>query len=155
MAKSVLVYHFVWCTHQRQPLVTADIERALYRCIEQQAHSLKCTVLAINGMPDHVHIVLRAPAVLSPAQIMKKLKGVSSTFARKQLRPGELFAWRASYYTRSLCAPVTAKVIAYVDNQKQHHADGKLWMSLETLDEDFSEDKNEDSDDFMVPESNP
>ncbi len=76
MAETVIEYHFVWCTLQRQPLITPDIERAVYRCIVQQALRLKCTVLALGGMPDHVHLVVRAPATLSPMQIAKKIKGL-------------------------------------------------------------------------------
>lgn len=145
MAKSIIVYHLVWCTYQRQPLITPQVERAVHRCIEQQARRLKCRVLAINGMPDHVHLVVRAPATLSPAQIMKQIKGVSSTFVRSQLRPNEFFKWRSSYFAHSLCDPITTKVLAYVNNQKQQHADGKLWLSMEILDdEDDEEEGNED-----------
>jgi putative transposase len=102
----------------------------------RQAQRLKCTVLALNGMPDHVHLVVRAPASLSPAQIVKQVKGVSSTFVRKQLRPDDTFSWRDGYFVRSLCNPVTAKAIAYVKQQKEHHAAGKLWPSFEIEEEE-------------------
>ena len=142
MAKSIVVYHFVWCTYQRQPLVTAEIERAVYRCIQQQAQKLKCDVLALNGMPDHVHLVLRASTVLSPAQITKQIKGISSTFVRDQLLPGEFFGWRAGYFVHSLCERTQARVIAYVQNQKQHHSEGTVWQSLESSDEEDTEEDN-------------
>ena len=150
MAKSVVVYHLVWCTYQRQPFITEDIERAVYRCLHQQAQKLKCKVLALNGMPDHVHLVIRVPATLSPAQIMKHIKGVSATLIRKELRQGEFFSWRDSYYVVSLCNPVTAKVIRYVKNQKQHHTTGKLWLSRE----DTKDEEPESSDDVESDLSN-
>lgn len=146
MAKSVLVYHLVWCTYQRQPFITSDIERDVYRCLQGQARSLKCSVLALNGMPDHVHLVLRAPATLSPAQIMKQLKGVSATLIRKELRPDAFFSWRDSYFVYSLCDPVTGKVVAYVKNQKQHHATGKLWSSLEDTGDEPGNSSNAEPD---------
>ncbi len=146
MAKSVVVYHLVWCTFQRQPFITPDIERDVYRCLQGQARSLQCSVLALNGTPDHVHLVLRAPATLSPAQIMKQLKGVSATLIRKELRPDAFFSWRDSYFVYSLCDPVTAEVITYVKNQKRRHSTGKLWPSLEDTDDEPDNPDNPEPD---------
>jgi putative transposase len=120
--------------------VTAEIERAVYRCIQQQAQKMRCEVLALNGMPDHVHLVLRAPAVLSLAQITKQIKGMSSTFVRDQLLLSEFFGWRTGYFVHSLCEPTQARVIAYVQNQKQHHAQETVWQSLESSEDDDTEE---------------
>src|SRR5262245_11021265 len=86
--------HLVWSTRRRQHLVTEDIERDVYRCIEDQARKLKCTVLAIGGMPDHVHLVVHTPTIVCAAKLAKQVKGVSSTFVRDQLNIHEPFRWQ-------------------------------------------------------------
>ena len=84
-------YHFNWATYRRAAMITKAIERPLYRCIETQVINAKGTVLAVNGMPDHVHLVVQHPATVAPATLMQSVKGVSSAFGRKVLQPGELF----------------------------------------------------------------
>ena len=55
--KLCVAVHFVWATWDRQPLITEDIERGLWRYIETVCTDDHCEVLAIGGMPDHVHLL--------------------------------------------------------------------------------------------------
>src|SRR5579872_23782 len=96
-SKADIYLHLVWKTWERLPLVTLEIERSVYRCIVQEAERLKCTVLAIGGMPDHIHLAVRIPTTVCAAQLAQQVKGVSSTFVRKQLHPGELFRWQEGF----------------------------------------------------------
>jgi REP element-mobilizing transposase RayT len=70
-AKAELYVHIVWATEGRRELMKPPVHRALYRCVEGQARQLGCTVLAIGGVADHVHMVLRMPAKLSLAQLLQ------------------------------------------------------------------------------------
>ena len=96
-SKAEIYLHFVWGTWGRLPLVTPEIERDIYRCIENEAKRLQCTVLAIGGMPNHVHLAVRIPTVVSAAVLAQQVKGVSSTFVRDRLQPDELFRWQEGY----------------------------------------------------------
>ena len=51
--------HFVWTTQQLHPLLTPEVEKSVYRCIQVEAKRLKCAVLALGGLPDHVHLAVR------------------------------------------------------------------------------------------------
>jgi len=130
-SKSEIYLHLVWATWRRQPFVTPDIERAIYRCISQQAQALKCVVLAIGGMPDHVHLAVIAPTTVSAAQLANRVKGVSSTLVRKQLRPEAFFNWQDGFAVFSFGPDHKDRVIAYIRKQKQHHGAGKLWLHWE------------------------
>lgn len=123
--------HLVWTTFERRPLVTADIERAVYRCIEHEARKLKCEVLAINGMPDHVHLAVLFPTTTTIAHLVKQAKGVSSAFARDQLGPDTFFRWHEGYGVFAFSRSHRQRVIAYIENQKRHHASDKLWPDWE------------------------
>lgn len=127
--------HFVWATYDRHPLVTADIEREVHRYIERVCQKDKCEVLAIGGMPDHVHLLVRMSCTVSFSELMQHVKGGSSRLVSKTLKPGEWFAWQGSYAVFSVAVRDRKKVIRYILNQKQHHAEGSLWPEAEETEE--------------------
>lgn len=136
-SKAEIYFHLVWATKGREPWLTPEVERAVYRCIEAEARGMGCVVLGIGGMPDHVHLCVRAPARLSPSEIAKRVKGVSSHFAHDHLPGREGFAWQEGYGVFSLSRTHVEKVIAYIACQKQHHANADIWAEWEETDEEY------------------
>ncbi len=135
-SKIEVVIHYVWATKNREPFLTdPQIERRIHRCISAQAQDLGCGVLALNGMPDHVHLVVQIPATLTLSQIAQKAKGVSSTLAREKLLEGDAFNWQDNYAALSVSPRHVPKIIEYVHNQKHHHADGTTNARWEECDE--------------------
>ncbi len=130
--------HFVWATWDRLPLVEPEIERDLYRYISKVCQDDDCDVLAIGGMPDHVHLLLMFGSTVSLADLMRHVKGGSSRFVSETLRPGQWFRWQASYGVFSVEPKNRDKLIAYIANQKQHHSEGTLWPAVEKVSVDFS-----------------
>jgi REP element-mobilizing transposase RayT len=55
--------------------VTPEIERDVYRYISTVTEDDKCDVVAIGGMPDHVHLLVKLSNTISMAQLMKDVKG--------------------------------------------------------------------------------
>ena len=135
-SKVRIYYHFVWATQNREWFLSGERERAAYRLIESLARAKKCVVLALNGMPDHVHLLVSAPATISASLLMHHIKGVSSASLRENQFAGEAFGWQDNYGVFSLSKRDLEEVIAYVENQKSHHEAGKLKASLEDTDED-------------------
>lgn len=90
---TVAVYiHLVWATWDRLPLITPQIERSLHRIIAREARKMGCTLLALNSVPDHLHILVRMPATLSVAELVKRLNGMLSrswhiSSGRKSITP--------------------------------------------------------------------
>jgi len=132
-----LFYHFVWSTKNRQPIIVPDVESFLYAKIEQKCRELKGNVLALNGMPDHVHLVASTPPSISVSKFIGQVKGASSFYAssRSGLHLGENFEWQDEYGAFTVSESQVSRVIAYVRRQKEHHADRTLIMSLEILDD--------------------
>lgn len=139
-SKSEIYLHFAWATHRRMPLITPEIEPVLYAFITGEACRLGCDLLALGGVADHVHLALRMPAKRSPSQLMQQIKGASSAWVRSTIRPTqalatEPFGWQDNYGVFSISRSHLGRVIAYVENQKGHHASGKLWPQWEETDE--------------------
>ena len=105
----------------------------MYVCIIDECKCLRCEVLAIGGMPNHVHLAVRVPATVATSRLMNQVKGVSSALVRNQLLPGELFGWQDGYAVFSFSRSHHDRVVAYIRNQKEHHATGAVWDAWEQI----------------------
>jgi putative transposase len=133
-----LYFHCVWGTWDRLPLLTSPIEQPIYAAILAKCRELKCEPLAINGMPDHVHLLVRLHTTIPVAQLLKEVKGASSHLATHEVAPGEFFKWQGTYGAFTLSKSALPEVKAYIERQKEHHAQGKLtpeWEKVESADE--------------------
>ncbi len=123
--------HLVWATWDRASLIIPDMERALYRSISEIAQSLGCRVLAINGMPDHVHVLLRIPATLPVSKLVQQLKGFSSDFVNDKLQPKYKFKRMGYYGAFTVSRWDVSKIMGYINSQKEHHHADRLMPELE------------------------
>jgi REP element-mobilizing transposase RayT len=125
--------HLVWATYRRLPLVSAEIEPLVHRFVAGEARRQRCVVLAIGGMPDHIHLAVRMPATLAVARLMQQVKGVSSTRIRQEVLPGEIFGWQDNYAAFSISRSHVDRVVRYIEHQKQHHGTGTLSAGWERV----------------------
>jgi REP element-mobilizing transposase RayT len=132
MRKKIALYvHLIWRTWDSLPLITPAIEPRLYRNIHSEANQAGCTVLALNGALDHIHLVITLPTTVAIADLMKQIKGVSSHFVNDKLNPDGHFQWQGGYGAFSVSRWDLDKVIHYVKRQKKHHQTANLWAELE------------------------
>ncbi|MEZ4680539.1 MAG: IS200/IS605 family transposase [Caldilineaceae bacterium] len=129
--KLCLYIHCVWGTWDRQPLITPAVERRIHRSIAAEAIGLGCQVLALNGVADHVHLLVTLPSTVTIAELLKQTKGVSSNFANDQLFPNRRFKWEGGYGAFSVSRWDVEKIMGYVRKQKSHHAQNELWPDFE------------------------
>jgi putative transposase len=69
-------YHFVWATWNREPLLTADKKPHMHDLIRRQCRDANAAILALNGMPDHIHLFVTLPTTLCIADFVKDVKGI-------------------------------------------------------------------------------
>lgn len=123
--------HLVWGTWDRLPVLVGEGERGVYRCIEETCRANAVEVLALGGVEDHVHLVVRLPATLAVATLVKRLIGASSHLVTHQLAPTQFFKWQGGYGAFSVSAKDLPVLCAYVRNQKSHHRVGTLIPGFE------------------------
>lgn len=132
MALWRLYYHLVWATKNREPLIDRQREEKLYSYLIGKADSLKCIVHAVNGTEDHIHVIASIPPVLSIADFVKQIKGSSAHYLNHLGANNETsFGWQAGYGVFSMGHKQLEQAVAYVNNQKLHHAQGTIIPSLE------------------------
>ena len=126
-----LFYHIVWSTKHRLPLIEAAWEEELYGYMWGKATTLECIPHAINGTTDHTHVVISIPPKLSVATVIGQLKGASSHRANEIFVSDKSFAWQTEYGTFSFSEKALPSVVEYVNNQKKHHAENSINMTME------------------------
>jgi REP element-mobilizing transposase RayT len=77
-AMAYLHVHAVWATKQRQPLLTGEVGTIVYACVREKCRQMGCTVIAMGGVEDHVHLLARIPSTLPAAELVRGAKGASS-----------------------------------------------------------------------------
>ncbi len=115
-----LYYHLVWTTKNREPLIAPQIEARLYAYMVNKAAELGAYTYAINGDPQHTHMVVASPPDLALSKLVQGVKGASSHDINQQAI-GFRFAWQRGYGALSLGQKQLDVAIAYVDQQKEHH----------------------------------
>jgi REP element-mobilizing transposase RayT len=133
-----LYLHCVWATWDRLPLITPAIEARLYPAIVAKSHKLKCETIAIGGIEDHVHLLVRFPTTLTVATLLKEVKGASSHLVTHEITPDEFFKWQGAYGAFTVGKEGVDAATAYILNQKTHHAEEDLtieWEQCELVDE--------------------
>jgi putative transposase len=123
--------HFVWATRKREPFITSDMEPALHRYLYQKCKVLRVEIHALNGMPDHVHLVVTLPATLAPSDFMHGIKGPSSHFVNRLPETKDCLYWQDGYGWMTFALDDLPRIVHYVDRQKERHAAGKLSAKME------------------------
>lgn len=131
-----LHYHAVWACKNREPLITPELEPELYKYLRGKSLELGAVIHAVGGIENHVHSAFSLPPKYTLADFIGKLKGASSHWVTHVLRhPGE-FDWQRGYGVLSFGSRDLARVIAYVNNQKQHHQGGTTHEAMEKWSEE-------------------
>jgi len=114
--------HSVFSTKDRMNLIIADIEKDLYAHIKEEIKlKFECNVRAINGMPDHVHILFLLNPNHSIKDILQNIKGESSHWVNHDNLTKGKFSWQTGYSAFSVSESKVNDVEKYINNQKEHH----------------------------------
>ena len=123
-----LFYHLVWPTRNRDPLISSVIENELFSYISKKARELDCKVIEINGIEDHIHVIIEIPPKNSISDVIKKIKGASSHEFKG-------LYWATGYGAFTVSERNLGAANEYVRNQKEHHKMKTFIKTYELVDE--------------------
>jgi REP element-mobilizing transposase RayT len=126
-----LYLHLVWSTWDRQAIISPAVQSRLYACIRRECADLNGEALAIGGMTDHVHLLVRMPATLSVADLIKQVKGSSSHLATHEAEADDAFRWQGSYGAFTISKSHVERIKGYILRQEEHHRAGTTHKDLE------------------------
>ena len=133
MSKTRILIHIVFTTKNRLQTIPLLHRRDLYRFIYGVLENNKCKTLRINGMSDHVHILLDLHPTVSLASLVKEIKQSSALWMKSSLYFGLFEGWNIGYYASSISPADVDASIEYIKNQETHHGGKGLMEELKEL----------------------
>ena len=115
------VYHIIYSTKDREPLITGDIKPELFKYMGGIFRKLNSVAFTINGMPDHVHILAALPPTEAVADIVGKVKSNSSKWIHERWPIHSRFGWQNGYGAFTVSISKEAKARQYIAEQEKHH----------------------------------
>ena len=112
---------FIFAPKYRASLIHADWENELYKYITGIVQHNKSKMICINGMPDHLHILVGFHTTQSIADFMQDVKAGSSKWINDNKMTKSRFEWQSGYGAFSYSKSQLPDVIRYIENQKEHH----------------------------------
>jgi len=127
-SKYLLMYHMVWVPKYRRRILIDAVAERLKAILHSVAVEREWEVIALEVMPDHVHLFASAPPTVSPAELVKVFKGVSARILLKEFpdlaqKTGRGTLWAPSYFVGS-AGNVSAETIRrYIEEQTMKGGD--------------------------------
>ncbi|HTU41075.1 MAG TPA: IS200/IS605 family transposase [Candidatus Aquilonibacter sp.] len=114
-----ILLHVIFSTRCREPLIKSDFRDDLHAYLGGIIRELNGTALAINGVPDHVHMLVRVRPVHSASEIARVVKTNSSRWVHEKWSRN--FAWQTGYGVFSVSESSVGAVTRYIAGQEEHH----------------------------------
>ena len=118
---SQVYIHLVFSPKGRRSLLTEKIEDKVYRFIGQTIVNRNHKPYLINGMPDHIHILLGLNPVQAISDLVHDIKRCSSLYINENQLLDCRFSWQEGYGVFSYGKSQVKMISNYILNQKEHH----------------------------------
>jgi REP element-mobilizing transposase RayT len=112
----------VFAVNGRQSLISPSFQEALFKYIGGTMRNADQKLIAINGMPDHVHILVGLKPTVAISDLVKDIKVASSRFINDKKLVRGRFSWQEGFGAFSYSQSHLSKVASYIENQERHHA---------------------------------
>lgn len=114
-------FHCVFSTKERRNLITPKLQNRLFPYMGGIARENKISLLAIGGMPDHVHLLFSLPSTISISKALQIIKGGSSKWIHDTFPKHQTFAWQKGYGAFSIGVNDIERTKNYIHDQSKHH----------------------------------
>lgn len=105
----------------RNSLISSSWEEELYKYITGIITKKEQKLIAINGMPDHIHILIGMKPTCCLSDLVREVKKASNALINEKRLTRSKFEWQEGYGAFSYSHSALDQVIAYIQNQKEHH----------------------------------
>jgi putative transposase len=117
-----LKYHVIWCTKYRNKILRGRVAERARDLIRQICQARDVVIVRGAVSPDHIHLLLSAPPILSPAKLAQYIKGRSSRhlqaeFPELRKRYWGQHMWARGYFCATVGAVDEATIKAYIETR--------------------------------------
>jgi putative transposase len=114
-------FHVVWSTKYRRPVLVDGVDERLKHIIALVCQEHKAIIIAMEVMPDHVHVLVDADPQFGIGRLVKLIKGRSSFLLRREypeLKETLPTLWTNSYFVSTTGLVLLKVVKQYIERQK-------------------------------------
>ena len=118
---SQLYVQIVFAVKGRENLIQFSWENELYKYITGIIKNKGQKLLAINGMPDHIHILIGFKPNCNISELVREIKKSSHSFINEKKYCKTRFYWQEGFGAFTYNHSMLDKIVSYINNQKLHH----------------------------------
>lgn len=118
---SQIYIQVVFAVKGRNNLIHKSWEEELYKYITGIVQNNEQKMLAIYGMPDHIHLLIGMKPSCCLSDLVREIKKSSNTFIKEKKFVKSKFEWQSGFGAFSYSYSALDNVIKYILNQKEHH----------------------------------
>ena len=117
-------YHLIWCPKRRRKVLVDRVRARLEELLRETAPELECEILALEILPDHLHLFVSAIPQWAPNQLVARFKGKSSRILRQEFpflrRMPSL--WTRSFFVSTAGTVAADTIQRYIEAQATRDA---------------------------------
>jgi REP element-mobilizing transposase RayT len=114
--------HIVFAVEGRQSLIQPEHNNELQKYVTGIVSGKNQKLIAINNMPDHMHLLIGLRPDSSLSELVRDIKAGSSKFINEKHWVRGRFSWQVGFGAFSYSRSQLGTVVRYIENQQQHHA---------------------------------
>ena len=118
---SQIYIQVIFAVQNRASLILPTWEEELYKYITGIVTHKEQKMLAINGMPDHIHFLIGMKPSCCLSDLVREVKKSSNQFINEKRLVKSNFNWQSGFGSFSYSHSALDKVILYINHQKEHH----------------------------------
>lgn len=123
--------HIVFRTKNNIPFLTWQIRNEICQYIKSVGNRKGYAIDTVNGVKDHLHVLLRIKTTQTVAESVQWIKGASSKYLNDKYNWYDSFAWQEGYGVFSVSLHDISTVRNYIYNQEKHHKKDNLISKYE------------------------
>ena len=147
MTKSLakIYIHIVFSTKNREPLLAStELRSRLFQYITKICTHHHCQLFAVNGVNDHVHLLLSLHRTITISRLIEEIKSSTSKWIKSTDPSMKTFYWQTGYGAFSISQSNFDAVINYIKQQEAHHKKFSFKDELRTLLKVYNVDYDEE-----------
>jgi len=116
-----ILYQIVYSTKHRIPSLKKEVRPRIFQHLHGILRNKKCFTHRINGVEDHLHILIDLHPTIALSNLVKDLKLGSSAFIKTEALIDNFAGWQVGYGAFTYSRDAKHNLIEYIKNQEQHH----------------------------------
>jgi len=128
-----LFVHVICAVQGRERLLAKPVRKVLFSHMQKEGEEKGIRIVTINGVEDHMHLLLQLMPSQNLVQVVKSIRGASAGWLNENKLLTAEFHWEEGYFALSVSPSNVKQVKDYIEKQEDHHKTKTLDAELEAF----------------------